>query len=523
MELLLFLIPFAIAWFSSIAVKIDGSDNAYHLLMISAIRKNGNSFIKEMPYFVSRPRHSYPQFLHWVFSYFSEGKVLKFAKYTGVLSHLFSGIATYMFVKWLFPYLVGEGLTISYSYFMIAVAMVYALSPLSYDLVNAKNVGFSARGLGLFLGQVLTYLTIVYLFNGNILYLLCASFFAVLIYMSSAFAMQYVLFFSLVVAILFLDFYLLIPSIGGLIIYFLFLPKVGLEYFKGQYTHKKLYSKYLGEIFILKTRHSVWRDLIFDFWKKLSLSLKGKESLVKTIQYITTNPIVNLLMGIPYLIILSMYLFGDVGFYTGILVKIVNIGLILFLATSFRLTRFLGEPERYVEFNLSIISVLTVVFFNDKFLILVILGVLCFTFIFLRIFLAKKLMGKARSAANKEDLQQIILFIEEASLHKNIKVVSNRSEYNKTLMSTKYQVFRHPLFEEYIGKFHFTDLHKNAYHYIENDQLLPVMKEFEVNFLVYLKEESNENFISKLRSDTRLSLVKEYDNLLFFEYKLDAA
>lgn len=523
MELLLFLIPFAIAWFSSIAVRIDGSDNAYHLLMISAIRNNGSKFIEKMPYFVGTPRHSYPQFLHWIFSYLSKGKVLKYAKYTGVVSHLLSGIATYLFVKWLFPYLVNEGLDISYRYYMVAIALVYALSPLSYDLVNAKNVGFSARGIGLFLGQVLTYLIIVYLFNDNLLFLCCASIFAFLIYISSAFAMQYVLFFTIVAAIVFLDIFILIPSIGGVLIYFLLLPKVGLEYFKGQYTHKKLYSKYLGEIFILKTRHSVWRDLVFDFWKKLFLSFKGKESLVRTIQYITTNPAINLLMGIPYLLILALYLFSDVGPYTGILIKVVNIGLILFLATSFRLTRFLGEPERYVEFHLSIISVLTVVFFIDNILVLTVLGALCFAFIMLRIFLARKLMGKARSAANKEDLEDIINHIEKVSTQKTVSVVSNRSEYNKTLMSTKYQVFRHPLFQEYIGKFHFTDLHKDAYHYIENDQLLPAMKEFEVNYLVYLKEENNNKFISELHNNESLRLVKEYDNLLFFEYKIEAS
>ncbi len=504
-EFSLFLLPFVISLISSKAMTLSGSDNVYHLLMIDAIRNNKHRLITTMPYFVGQNRHSYPQFLHWIFSFFTTEKNLRFARFSGTIGHLLSGVGLYFFAKACLLRIDDLVPSNQETLFLTLVALLYSCSPLNYDLFNAKNMGFSARGIGLFFGQLLTYFVILYLVDHSILFLIIGGLFCYAILLSSVFATQYMLGYTLLALIFFGDINLLIPILIGLFLFFLLHPKVAKVYFQGQFTHKKLYALYMAEIFILKQRFSIWRDLVYDFWIKLRAVFYRRESIAGYVRYVMTNPVVNFILGIPCLFLLYNFFtyFGkDVTLDTLILHLI--IGLLLFLITSFRVTRFLGEPERYVEFVIGPIVLICAILYLNNPTIVYGLIVFCVLFIFARIVLFKFMLNKFSSTKNLKskdnhgsmergiNMRDILECVSiESQKAQTLKVMSNGTETSKMLLSSDYQTFRHPLFQEKIGSFHFNDIYKDSYFSIGLEIVEKVIQEFKIDILVYDVDHQN--------------------------------
>ena len=108
-------------------------------------------------------------------------------------------------------------------------------------------------------------------------------------------------------------------------------------------------------IFILKSRPGIYRDFFYDFWKKIKNFRKDK---IGTINYIYTNPLIEIMHGFPFLWILIWDSFNkpinplSIHFW-----ELIFITTSIFFLTSFNKTRFLGEPQRYMEFIIPLIVV----------------------------------------------------------------------------------------------------------------------------------------------------------------------
>lgn len=490
---IIFLTPTIISLYSSLRVKIVGSDQVYHLLMIEAIKENGNSLIVSMPFFIGKNRHSYPQLLHWIFSYVEKDKILRLSKYFGAIGHFLSGIALYIFIHYYYFETHGEHIS---STRLIYAGLIYACCPINYDLMNAKNMGFSARGIGLFLGQIFTYLTLLSIEQLSIQNIISSAIIISLIILTNVFAFQYVILFTIISTITFQNLIFLIPLFGGITFVFILNKKVASNYFIGQFYHKKLYSKYLAQIFILKLRPSVWGDFINGFYLKFKLFQINKLSLAKLFHYISTNPMVNLISGIPFLLVfvylMSLKLVSKNNFETTEIFVLIT--LFVFILISFRKTRFLGEPERYVEFS---IGILAFILSTQNNILVYIMCLLSIAFILFRIYYFS-LISKAQNVekgnsysgtfSREDDIQEVAQFLK--TLHySNLKVICNLSESSKYIMSSKYQIFRHPLFQEYIGPFHFHEIYNDDYFMIRNHVLIQLIDYFKIHILVFAKNE----------------------------------
>ena len=502
------------------------------MVMVEAIRANKNRFIKTMPFFVGETRHAYPQLIHWILSFFPSNRLLTYSKYIGSIGHLMSGALLLFFVHMLWG--VNQFSSESNHYFQIlmVVGLIYSLSPIHYDPLNAKNTGLSARGFGLALGQLFTYINFLFLLTSNLEILVFSALIAYLILITNVFAMQYLIFYSIIAPIFFQSAELIFPGLIGLSIFFLLHTSIAVEYFKGQYSHKKLYANHMAKGFILKQRYSIWRDWIYDFWKKIGNSLRGKESFVSTVQYIMTNSIVNLLIGIPALIILPFILTtSHLNTFQSLCFQHVLLCLMIFLITSFRKTRFLGEPERYVEFAIGFLAIGLYnldVQYPSLFQVIIIFSL---TFIFFRLFALRFLLSRLKtsraststdtgSVSRSFQMEEILSLIRSATpIRKETKMISNFTDTTKFLLSPDYQTFRHPLFQEYIGPFHYLDVHRKSYFKIELDDLKKIIRHFSIDILVYLVNDEEGDEWKSLTSEFSCKFLFENSNFKVLQFE----
>ena len=177
-----------------------------------------------------------------------------------------------------------------------------------------------------------------------------AVFICYLIWGVSLFAQQAVLFYSILFSLLFQIYSLLLVTIFSILLFIILHPSYSKNYFINRWTYLNIYAKYLANIFILNYRYSVWRDWFYDFWFKKERKITTKFS------YIYTNSFFIIFFLNPFVPISLYGYFNQVQLTNEIhsslysfAMKVNIVGVIIFILTSLRRTRFLGEPERYIE------------------------------------------------------------------------------------------------------------------------------------------------------------------------------
>ena len=168
------------------------------------------------------------------------------------------------------------------------------------------------------------------------------------------------------------------------------MPGVFVSYIRGQYNHKKIWIKHLAKIDLLKNRPSVYRDFIYDFYKK------------KNLKYFLTNPIIEVLTGFPLLLALA-YEQPEI-FKNNI---IIFSALACFIFTSFRITRFLGEPQRYIEMALPMLVLMAVKYLTTEQVYLIVIFNIIFFILHLNTF-AKFYTHEVFHAGVRNEIKSLI-------------------------------------------------------------------------------------------------------------------
>ena len=516
-----YLIPSIVAIISLLLVNIKGTDHYYHELIIGAIKKNKNKFVLSNPNIIGENRMAYPQFLHWILSFFDIKKITKYALWVNLLSTILSSIFLYLFINKIIEYSGNEFWIANKSKIVFSTGLAYISFPFNYDMVNAKNTGISARGIGLFLGQLYLYLISLYFITQNHFLLIVLVPICIIILISSAFAMQFLLFGTTIITLLSLKAVIIVP----LLIAFIIIYSISKSYFKmffvGQFTHKKLYSKYLAERYILKSRYSIWRDLIYDFW---ALLFDKNISIIDKLKYITSNSIVVVISSMPFILFSLLFLLykNEIPYY---LAYPAISCFIIFLIITFRKSRFLGEPERYLEFGFGFFSLIAAIAFFDYKVFYYALLTYSICFVIFRLVFYINYTRKNKNVIGRNNAQEaknkLISIIENEKLS-NVKVLSNSTQYSKILLSTKWKTFWHPLFQEKVGSFHFIDLFEESYDYITPSKIKDVIKELNINFFLcdFNKINSKNEFLDGLTIDNiKLSKINTFGEELIL-YKI---
>src|SRR5579883_1650739 len=319
-----------------------GSDHAVHVFLTGRIRKGGFRLFTRIPDLLNDCFcGALPLYLHWTMAHFRAGAIYWSERLLNPALNslhivMVAAIATFFFERESWPaHLIG------------ATSCLFALTPQFYHPLSARNFGVSARGTGLLL------LTAFFFAAYCVDAAPATSWIALpilgwLIWGFSTFAQQALCIFSVLLPLLTGRWAAPIGAALGLALFIAIHPRYSIGYLLHTIRFIRAYAKSMAPIYILQRRPSIWRDLVFDLWRRFA-----DQGLARGLRYACENSVLVIILLNPLTVVAGSVAIGGgadlrSGAY-GYCVALAVCGLVAALLTSFRLSRFLGEPERYVE------------------------------------------------------------------------------------------------------------------------------------------------------------------------------
>ena len=467
---------------TGLSLRAYSTDHYVHRSIIGLIRLGGHRFLRTREDFLYNDTMTYPQLLHWALSFLPEARL--------------DGVH-----RWLTP-LAWSGATAGFLMFsaglqsratdgaedparaLLVAGLLFVLAPYPYDVRSPRTRGLSGRGVGTLAGQLYLYAVLWHGIFGGLAALGVASGLMVFILLSSQFTLQFVLFSAPVLTVLTGDPVWLAPPVAGLAVFCLAAPGLARRYLAGQIRHKTFIARHQIRPLVLRLRESIWRDWVWDFWRP------RRERLA----YIYFNPILRVVAGLPAVTVCMAAWVGGAGLpllssFDGSdphdwLGASVLASLALFLATSLRWTRFLGEPERYVEFALGPACLLAASLLGDRPLALgallaVSAGLLLFE---RRVLGASFRRGTYLSPDDALRLDAALTALESAS-RGPLRLLSNDRQLARRFLSPDRKVFHGQNNSPWCGPFHFEEIHTEDMS-IEPWALAPIIRTFNIDVLL---------------------------------------
>ena len=237
----------------------------------------------------------------------------------------------------------GEGALLA-----IAAAALYAATPQFYHALSARNFGLSARSVGLILVSLAFFTSfLVEQDFADPLRWLALAVCCYLVIAFSTFAAQALILVGALAAIIADHVAILGGVLGGVIVFLFLHPRYGRGYVINTVRFIRAYASELAPVYVLARRPSLWRDLVWDIWARFGQGISTgfryayENSLLIVI---ALNP-----LSVLAAIAVVMGWHDDLHPLFRFACEIALAGVVAMLLTSFRATRFLGEPERYVE------------------------------------------------------------------------------------------------------------------------------------------------------------------------------
>jgi hypothetical protein len=470
--------------------KSLSSDHFFHLRFVKAILGNGHRFLTLNPVLFNEKNFCYPHLFHWFLS-FCSSKVLDNYKLINLVVNI-ATVITFSVFQWMLD--VMDYIPFDWQIWFISI-LILLVTPFNFAAWNAKNNGISPRSFGLLLGHMFTYGMILYLIDGGILWLFLLTILAFLIIISSQMATQFFVLGVIILTSFTGDLKMLLVLVGGFGLFILIFPKFSQSYFKGQFNHKRNYALFMAEIFILKQRPSIYRDFVKDIWVRI-----GKNKLWGA-KYTLTNPIIEVLIGFPFLVPLSAYIAYRNSILFPELTWTIGIGLILFFLTSFRKTRFLGEPQRYVEFIGPIIALLAAVYFGFYGLFICLLSI-----VYIHLF--KKLFDKGKNKVKSESFEAVLDFFEKKYSDSWKLTVSNDPNLLKSLPQIGIDIVKPDLSCSYKSKEEFWFYFDGDYNVMSLQGVLEYIEQYKPDFCIWNR---------KLGSNTSVTIGAHINGSMIFE------
>lgn len=494
--LCLFYFATVICWkYLFIKIKSYGSDYVYHELLFGLLSKNNNKFIYKHDNLINNNIVGYPQLIYRVINYFPRQFRIWLIENFSILMNLFVAIIVSLAVL-MYKIFFFEITFIDFS----LIILCFFLTPFSYNFSNAKNVGFSIRGYGLFMGILFTGLiSLLSITNtGSLSYFIlygCLMVIVSLIFLSNQFAFQYIFFSTPFYYFINFQIEILLLMPVSLLMSFFIFPKYVVNYLKGQLFHKMLYVKFIAKKSILLYRKSVWRDLVYDIPLRLIDRFKKRKNLRGFIsscisdKYTFSNPFIVFLFEFPTVAVSVGFIVFNYKVYCNfeeiqfkLLIAPFLISFILFVLTSFRLTRFLGEPERYLEFTV-IQSIVFLVLNINK---LVVFTIIFYSAVYIFLRILEMLKPLNNSEKYYEEVVKPIMKIKQEILStgSDYRIFCNNTDASKCLLHTDIKQFHYWPTILNVDGFTFEELYENSSNAFSTNKLVEVINYYKFNYLI---------------------------------------
>jgi hypothetical protein len=326
---------------STISARV-GSDHPIHVFLAECIRSRGYRLFVRIPRLLNTCYcAAVPLYVHWIVAHFRPAALSRAER---LLNPVVNAVHVLLFAGLTLAAAAGAD---TWPGFAGLATCAFALTPQFYHAFSARNFGLSARGTGLLL--LTLFFVIAYRVEAHpseLVGWVLLSAAGWLVWGFSTFAQQAL---CLISAILFLITGRLAPLAGvalGVIVFIALHPTYAIGYLRHTLQFIRTYRRDLAPIYILSRRDSLWRDLIRDIWLRLA------KNPIDGLRYAYENSFLIVVLLNP-LVPLACWatLSGDLPTHSFLAYSgaIALAGTITTILTSFRATRFLGEPERYVE------------------------------------------------------------------------------------------------------------------------------------------------------------------------------
>ena len=501
------LLTFLISTIQSFILSGLGSDQSVHVFLANVIKENKFKFFTIIPRIINKSFcGGYPLFLHWMIAVLGVNNIKFYEILLNPLMNSFV-ILTLAIVS-----------LYEFDYISIKTCILLSLTPQFYHAFSARNFGISARSIGLLLFLLLCIFSFYYMQYGNYIFIILSIICAYLIWGTSTFALQTTIFTAFLHGSIFNNWTIVLVLIGGTIIFFGLHPKYAINYFWHTLRYTHTYSSKLAKIFILDRRKSIWLDFIYIFIYKLI-----SEPPKKSFQYIYENSIIIVLflnISIP-LFILFLFTYNisektpDFIIYS---LELTSIGIILFFLTTFRKTRFLGEPERYVEI-ITPFSVCIMAYYLNANLYTSTFWLILSYYVAINLFqfFITKLIKKELNS-RKNTLKEISLVIKKNITNNDIKFTSNNDEILKYFQVFKWNFVRYWSLEEKFCGYNMDEAF-NKFPYLKTHIVEKAVKKYNINVILFdkINSDSQELFNNDLKWKNKLKILFEDKQFIVFK------
>jgi len=450
------------------------SDHYFHVGMVRAIQANRHRFVAEHPNFLVEKNFAYPQLYHWILSFLPEKAYVKRHYLINLTTSLLS-FATAELLLWFLFRDMFERPVLE----IPLCGLLLATTPIFYLPWNARNMGLSPRSLGVLLGQAFTLLVLYNLFHFDWLITGLILLIAILSVLSSQFTTQYIVFSSLLISVFFLHIWPLAVLFLSFFIPWIFMPSVMNKYFRGQLWHKYIFSKYLSREYVLAARYSIWRDFAGDIFRQFKRNKKA------AIIYTYTNPFLLLVWAIPlfFPVLVISFLHPHSDTVNGKLLLFNSLGLLLFVVFSFRKTRFLGEPERYVEFFVPTI-LLQFFLMHPRMETLVVIGIVLYSLFCLAILFWIQYRSGSKTTAQRQKAFDRLFEVSLNDMQNGSRLLSNSWHVMRRFYGTDIKTFTPCFTGMKTGEIALTDIFKESFIYMDATCIDPITATYTIDFCI---------------------------------------
>ncbi|PPR77277.1 MAG: hypothetical protein CFH01_01619 [Alphaproteobacteria bacterium MarineAlpha2_Bin1] len=505
---LVIFVAFAISFIQSLILSGLGSDQSVHIFLANVIKENRYKLFVKVPRIINESFcGGYPLFLHWLIAIIGIRRI----KYVEILLNpiintlIIIALAIVMIKK--------------IDFLVLETCLLFALTPQFYHAFSARNFGISARSLGILLFFLLCIFNFFFIQNENYIFFVSGVICSYLIWGTSTFALQANIFISFLLGFIFNEWSLFILLFCSGILFFILHPKYSISYVWHTIRFSYTYSTKLAKIFILDRRKSIWLDFIYFFYIKIL-----NENIKKSIQYIYENSIIIILflnLSIPIFLIsiFDSKINNDYPDFIYYSFKLTFIGTILFLFTSFKKTRFLGEPERYIEiispFSISFMAYYVIEKNYNIFWVIVIYYICVNILQFLITISIKKELS-----FRKEKLKNIASIIKKLKPDNKINFTSNNDEILKYFQVYRWNFARYWSYEEKFCGYSIDEAFIK-FPYIKTNIIENVIQKFDINIFLFDKINSDTESIFENEPTWNKKLNILFQDEQFILYKID--
>ncbi len=329
-----------------------GNDANFQMKFIDSIRENNNKIPKRIEQFLNAGYIGYPFFIYWTLSFLDKKTVSKIRPFFGAIVDTFLVITIYIFSYYIFK---TTDFYSNNSNLAFYSALFFATSPF---LVRADGRAFSINGRafgGLFYTLTMVF-AILWERTGEAHWFFLSIFSGAIVFLSSRFGVQALIFINIILFFLTLKYIWIVIPVLSLLMAIVFSKGIYIRSLLAHINHLAFYYTTIQykHFYVVALRYPL-QSLRKAFYSKKMTNVWAELYRVPLIKVISHYP----------LLVICFFASTNNVYSLNILKLWIISGIIVFFIILIPKFSFIGEAERYLEFTVMPVSLLSSIWFGN--------------------------------------------------------------------------------------------------------------------------------------------------------------